>query len=83
MYQVFYEKSVNLFVGPQLRKDFMQYCYPDYFADPSKIPFMIRKDPQVALLCYQMILEANDDPFRVQERFEKKMIDTVFDTTRV
>ena len=44
---------------------------------------MIRKDPQVALLCYQMILEANDDPFRVQERFEKKLIDTVFDTTRV
>lgn len=38
MYHVFYEKSINMFVGPQLRRDFMQCCYPDYFSTPAKIP---------------------------------------------
>ena len=27
-------------------------------------------------------MEANDDPFTVQDRFEKHVIDTVFDATR-
>lgn len=83
IYRVFYEPSVNQFVGPQLRKDFMQFCFSEYFAQPSLIPQMISRDPQAALICYQVILEANDDPFRVQERFDKRVIDTVFDTTRV
>ena len=47
------------------------------------ITSQIRSDPWVAVMCYQVILEALDDPFRVQERFEKRIIDTVFDTTRV
>lgn len=34
------------------------------------------------LFNYLVILEANDNPYAVQERFEKQTIDLVFDTSR-
>lgn len=38
-------------------------------------------DMKAVILCYLIILEANDNPFTVQERFSKRVIDVVFDTT--
>ena len=43
MHRVFYEKSVNLFVGPQLRKDLIAICYSDYLSQPSLITEGIKK----------------------------------------
>ena len=37
MYNVFYEKGVKMLVSPQLRRDLIQLCYPEYFEDTSKI----------------------------------------------
>lgn len=34
------------------------------------------------LLNYLVILEANDNPYRVQERFERQTIDMAFDQSR-
>ena len=39
-------------------------------------------DMRAVMLCYLIILEANNDPFTVQERFGKRVIDVVFDTTQ-
>lgn len=84
MYRVFYEPSVNLFVGPHLRRDLIESCYSDFLKQPSTIAQKVtRGDMRAAILCYLIILEANDDPFTVQDRFEKRVIDVVFDATRV
>mmetsp|Transcript_67 Transcript_67/g.123 ORF Transcript_67/g.123 Transcript_67/m.123 type:complete len:245 (+) Transcript_67:84-818(+) len=84
MYRVFYEPSVNLFVGPHLRRDLIECCYGDYLKQPSLIATKVKSgDLRAAILCYVVILEANDDPFTVQDRFEKRVIDVVFDATRV
>ena len=87
MYQVFYERSVNLFVGPNLRHDLIQCCYSDFLKSPSLIAQKIKTeqpmDMKAVILCYLIILEANDNPFTVQERFSKRVIDVVFDTAQV
>ena len=83
MYQVFYEPSVNLFVGPHLRRDLIESCYGDFLKQPNQIAQKVKAgDLKAAILCYLVILEANDDPFTVQDRFEKRVIDVVFDATR-
>ena len=82
MYRVFYEPSVNLFVGPHLRRDLIEFCY----ADLSKRPQLISERidlTQTAVFCYMVVLEANDDPFTVTERLGKATIDSVFDVTRL
>ena len=60
----------------------IEFCYPEFFKQPQLIIENI-KDSKAATFCYLVILEANDDPFTVQDRFEKRIIDTVFDTSRV
>ena len=39
-------------------------------------------DSSAALFCYFVILEANYDPYTVTERFQKLLIDSVFDAAR-
>ena len=64
LYRVFYEPSVNLFVGPQLRKDLFKFGYSEFFKQPQLIAEKIG-DTKAATFCYVVILEANDDPFTV------------------
>ena len=75
---VFYEKSVMKYVNPLLRRDLIKLCFPEYFNETSRIKKEITTH-RAAFFCYLVILEANDDPFTVSERFEKSLIDTVFD----
>lgn len=82
MYRVFYEPSVNLFVGPHLRRDLIEFCYPDQIKNPERIPEQIG-EAETAVFCYLIVLEANDDPFTVQDRLGKSVIDQVFDTARL
>ena len=39
-------------------------------------------DSGAALFCYFVIMEANYDPYTVTERFQKLLIDSVFDAAR-
>ena len=39
-------------------------------------------DSSAAIFCYFVILEANYDPYTVTERFQKLLIDSVFDAAR-
>jgi hypothetical protein len=83
LYRVFYEKSVSNLVSPQLRRDLIQYCYPDFFMTPQLVMQGISKDESGAdLFCYFIIMEANYDPYTVTERFQKLLIDSVFDAAR-
>jgi len=82
MLRVFYQPSVNHFVGPQLRRDLILHCYSDCFRDAGLITERIKgHDLKTAILCYLVILEANDNRFTVQERFEKHILDAVYDAT--
>ena len=86
MFNVFYEASVNLFVSPQIRCELIEHCYRDLLKTPSSIATSIKEGSseqraRSAMLCYLVILEANDDPCAVQHRFDKRIIDIVFDTT--
>ena len=57
--RVFYEKSINMFVGPILRKDLIEFCFPQFMNDPSLIR---ESSPKALIFCYLIVLEANDDP---------------------
>jgi len=54
----------------------MQVCYPEMFA--TKTPSAL-----TPTFCYFLLLEANDNPYTVQDRFEKSTIDLAFDTARL
>jgi hypothetical protein len=80
MFEVFYGESVKKLVSPILRRDLIKECYPKCLSDPSTIKNEVSQQ-EISLFCYLVILEANDDPFTVSERFEKQLIDAVFDST--
>ena len=70
LYRVFYEKSVCLLVSPQLRRDLIQFCFPEFFKNPQLVMQTINSpDSSAALFCYFVIMEANYDPYTVTERF--------------
>ena len=60
---VFFHNGLSKMVSPALRRDII------YHAAASN----------QQLINYLVILEANDNPYAVQERFEKVVIDRAFD----
>jgi hypothetical protein len=63
IWQVLFQTGVSKLVSPQVRRDLVYHC--------SK--------PEDQLRNYLVILEANDNPYAVQDRFEKEVIDRAFD----
>ena len=72
-----------MLVSPQLRRDLIQFCYPDFFKAPQLVAQSINnQESGAALFCYFVIMEANYDPYTVTDRFPKLLIDSVFDAAR-
>lgn len=68
LYHVFFHNGISKLLDCQMRKNIMLHCVGN--VDKS------------VLLNYLVILEANDNPYRVQERFERQTIDMAFDQSR-
>ena len=68
LYHVFFHNGISKLLSPLLRKNIILYC--------------MGKVEKSALLNYLVILEANDNPYAVQERFERQTIDLAFDQSR-
>jgi hypothetical protein len=66
IYLVFFYNGLSKLLSPALRRDIVIHC--------------VGCDNQ--LLNYLVILEANDNPYAVQDRFEKEVIDRAFDESR-
>lgn len=61
-------------------------CFPGFIQNPAKLTeadFDDKQSIHPLLFCYFVILEANDNPYAVQERLDKAVIDQAFDTARV
>ena len=57
LFDIFYTKNTSKLVSSQLRKELMQFCYPDFFK--------LHDDMLDPLCCYFIILEANDNPYAI------------------
>ena len=68
LYHVFFHNGISKLLSPLLRKNIILHCVGK-----------VEKSP---LLNYLVILEANDNPYAVQERFERQTIDLAFDQSR-
>jgi hypothetical protein len=66
IWSVFFEKGLSKMVSPALRRDILCHSVPE----------------NSQLVNYLVILEANDNPYAVEERFEKAVIDRAFDQSR-
>jgi hypothetical protein len=63
IYLVFFYNGLSKLLSPALRRDIVIHC--------------VGSNNQ--LLNYLVILEANDNPYAVQDRFDKEVIDRAFD----
>jgi hypothetical protein len=62
-------------LSPALRKDLLEFCYPPQ----TKSDELQGKKPKLnAVFTYFVILEANENPYAVQERIEKSILDEAF-----
>lgn len=63
IWQVLFQSGASKLLSPQLRRDLVYHCF----------------EPDSQQRNYLVILEANDNPYAVQDRFEKEVIDRAFD----
>ena len=68
LYEVFFSKGAARLLSPLLRKNIILHCTGQV--------------ENSSLFNYLVILEANDNPYAVQERFERSVIDKAFDSAR-
>jgi hypothetical protein len=68
IFNVFFYNGLAKLLSPALRRDIIVYCVAGSTDSP--------------LVNYLVILEANDNPYAVTDRFDKDTIDRAFDVSR-